>query len=90
MLAFEITVNGKLICTAGIGPAQRVLATTLSWTYREPSRIAFHVGGISETDQQVDFKVPDVAIGDEILIRIIDTDLVDQPDSVRPTLKRTE
>jgi|GEM_PF-2350975 len=90
MLAFEITINGKVICTAGAGPNHRVLATILSWTHRDPDRIAFNVGGVPETDQHLGFNVPDVSIGDEITIRIIDTDAVDEPDQIRAKLDRND
>ena len=90
MLAFQIVVNGELVCTAGAGPNHRVLASALSWTHRDPDRISFTVGGISESDQHQGYKVPEISIGDEVTIRIVDTDNVDQPDNIRPKLDRNE
>ena len=90
MLAFQIVVNGELVCTAGAGPNHRVLASAFSWTHRDPDRISFTVGGISESDQHQDYKVPEISIGDEVTIRIVDTDNVDQPDNIRPKLDRNE
>ena len=90
MLAFQILVNGNVVCTAGAGPNDRVLGTALSWTHRDPDRLSFSVGGIPESDQHVDWNVPDVAIGDEITIRIIDTENVDPPDNTQPKIDRTD
>lgn len=90
MLAFEITVNGKTICTAGAGPKHRVLATAVSWTHRDPDRIGFTVGGVPESDQHLEYRVPKISVGDEIKIRIVETDIVDEPDSKRPKLETRE
>ena len=90
MLAFQILVNGEVVCTAGAPPSHRVLSTIVSWTHREPDQIGFHVGGVPDADQHLDWNVPEVGIGDEISIRIIDTDDVDQPDNARPKIDRPE
>jgi len=83
-LAFQILVNGEPVCIAGAITDQRVLTTCLSWTHREPDRIGFTVGGIPQSDQHINWKVPDVSLGDEILIRIVETDKADPPDQVEP------
>ena len=90
MLAFEIVVNGNVICTAGAGPKHRVLATALSWTHRDPDRIAFTVGGVPASDQHLNYDVPEISVGDEIIIRVIETENVDEPDSVRHKLDRSD
>jgi hypothetical protein len=90
MLAFEITVNGKIACTAGAGPKNRVLASILSWSCREPNRVTFSVGGAAETDHTFEFDVPEISLGDEISIRIIESDSVDEPSEFRPKLDSVE
>ena len=81
MVSFEVSVNGKRICVAGTAPINRVLGASLSWTHRQSDRLTFHVGGIpTETDQHFKYNVPEIAVGDEILIRIVETDEIDEPD----------
>ena len=89
MLAFQILVNGNVVCTAGVGPDGRVFASALSWTHRQPEQVSFTVGGVPETDQHLDWNAPEISVGDEITIRIIETDEIDAPDSARPKIDRT-
>ena len=87
MLAFEILVNGKRICVAGTAPVNRVLSAALSWTHHEPDQLRPHVGGIpAETDQHFNYHVPEIGLGDELLIRIVETDDIDEPDEFRPPI----
>ena len=86
MLAFQILVNGTVVCTAGADKGHRVLTTILSWTHHDPDRLSFTVSGAPEADQHLYWDVPEVSIGDEIAIRIIETNDVDQPDDVRPKI----
>ena len=90
MLAFQILVNGKVVCTAGAPPEHRVLSTIVTWTHRHPDQIDLHVGGVPEGDQHLEWNMPKIDIGDEVTIRIIDTNDIDQPDMVRPELDTTD
>ncbi len=90
MLAFQILVNGKVACTAGAGEGHRVLASALSWTHRDPGRISFTVGGVPESDEHLDYDVPEISVGDEITIRILETDEVDKPSGSRPKIDRND
>ena len=82
MLAFEVLVNGKPACTAGATEGHRVLVTSLNWT--SPDHFILTVGGVPESNHHFQYSVPEVGMGDEITIRIIETDNVDQPDTIRP------
>ena len=83
MIAYEISVNGKRICIAGTAPLNRVLGASLSWTHHDSDRLTFDVGGIpAETDQHFRYNVPEITVGDEIVIRIVETDQIDEPDLV--------
>ena len=85
MLAFEVLLNGRRLCLAGTAHHSRVLAAALSWTHREPERLDFHVGGvIANADQHFVFDTPEVQVGDEILIRVVNSDTADQPDRIYP------
>ena len=82
MKSFVVSVNGRRICTAGIGP-NGVLSAILSWVgggsrRAAEGRLTFHVAGLdSRTDEHADWAVPEVAVGDEITIRIVEAENVD-------------
>ena len=88
MLAFKILVNGNEVCTAGADDGHRVLATSLSWTFRNPGELQFNVGGVAESDQHLGFNVPEISIGDQITIEVVDTHTVSTPDTVIPPTDR--
>jgi len=77
MKAFEVYLNGKYLATAG---TDHVLSTIVSWSNVSPpakpgGEFHFHVGGIDPlTSEHVDWSVPEVGVGDEITIKIIETD----------------
>ena len=81
MKAFEVYLNGNRLWTAGVGD-DGVLATGLTWVGGNPprpsSRMDFRVGGVDVgSDERLDWPTPPIGVGDEITIRIIETDRVD-------------
>ncbi len=77
MVAFEVHVNGKHLVTAGVGQ-DGVLSTILSWAIGPPPRVGhgamrFGVGGADATDH-LDWKVPEVGVGDEITIKLVNVE----------------
>jgi hypothetical protein len=87
MKAFEVSLNGQRLCTAGAGD-DGVLATGITWVGGSPPRpaseLTFRVGGIdSATGEYLDWPVPQVNVGDEITIRIVETESID-PANRRP------
>lgn len=91
MLAFEIHVNGKRICTAGIGEPG-VLAANLTWvgselrngvrnkTSKMDEYASIRVGGLfSSTEEHVKWVRRNLRRGDEVVIRIIETVRADRP-----------
>ena len=85
MKAFMVSVNGRHVCTAGIGP-DGLLSTILNWVGGGPRRDAeghfrLHVGALdSRTNEHVRWHTPDMKVGDEVTIRIIEADQVDPED----------
>jgi hypothetical protein len=86
MLAFEILINGKKRCTAGIsGPC--VLTAALSWVLREPTsrrgkRKELNLGVcglVSRSDEFLEWLQCDLQPGDEVTIRIVEVAKVDKP-----------
>jgi hypothetical protein len=77
MIAFEVSVNGKKVCVAG---ADRVVGVSVDWTGRTPDRILFAAGGITTEGGQAHhcaWMVPTIGIGDEVTIRVVETDTPD-------------
>lgn len=85
MLAFEITINGERRCIAATKP-NLVLAIGLTWTHLDSDHLQFHIGGIPEngndTGNHFDFPVDEPKLGDEITIRIVETDSPDPPEQI--------
>jgi len=85
VIAFEITINGEKRIVAATTP-NKVLAIGLAWTHRDSDHLRFHVGGIlgdgNETDNHFDWEIPEPKLGDDISIRIIETDAPDEPDRI--------
>jgi hypothetical protein len=81
--AFVIHVNGKRLCTAGAGP-DGVLSVNVYWAgggsrHTTEDIFGFHVGGLdSRTDEHLTYATPQLKIGDEITVQIIETDDVDR------------
>lgn len=80
MFALEVFVNGKKLFVAG-APPRGVLSSDLSWTHRHPERLHFRVGGLlgDGSLDHIEWKTPDVNVGDEIVIRITDSESTDEP-----------
>jgi hypothetical protein len=81
MRAFEIHLNGKKLCLAGIDKG--ILAATVNWVAR-PRRSdevgGFSVGGlIDPTEQHVEWTNRKLHIGDDLRIKIVEKDAVDKP-----------
>src|SRR5690349_18275190 len=90
MLAFEVHVNGKKRCTAGIrGPC--VLTAALSWVLRggtsrgrKRKELNLGVGGlVSRSDEHYQWLQRGLHRGDEVTIRIIEATKVDKPKTRR-------
>lgn len=90
MLGFEVEINGERSCLAGVAEFG-VLTAILSWV-RTPEMIAkegaeakkleLHVGGLTESNggqAHVTWLNKDLLVGDEVRIRIVDTDHCDTP-----------
>ena len=81
MKALEIWINGERKCVAGTG--DDVLNTIVDAT-RGPH---LRVGGITEKDGEdfyVDWLSEPLQIGDEVRVRLLETDEVDEPSQWKP------
>jgi hypothetical protein len=91
MRALEIHVNGKRLCTAGIGDdgaltaivrsvLRPIQATSRKRTPRVKEDLGLDVGGFTpSTSEHSRWKSPKLRTGDEVRIKIIETDRPDRP-----------
>jgi len=90
MVAFEIFINGKKKCTAGIGKPG-VVTTILNWVQadeqrgRKPSEdMELSVGGlISRSREFLEWFRRDLKRGDEIVVRVVESERADPPKTRR-------
>jgi hypothetical protein len=81
--AYLVKVNGKRICTAGVGP-DGVLVVAISWVGggRRPSakgEFHFHVGGLdSRTEEHIRYATPSLKVGDSVLVKLIEAERFDK------------
>lgn len=89
MRAFEIYVNGRKLCTAGVGD-RGVLTAVVSSVRRLSARhgarvrssedLALEVGGlVPTTAEHVRWKTPRLRTGDEVRVRIVEIEMADEP-----------
>ena len=85
MKAFVVRVNGKRLCTAGLGP-RGVLTAMVSWVGLRPGHdpegaFTFHVGGLdSRTDEHLEYATPLLRVGDKVSVEIVETEVFDRED----------
>jgi hypothetical protein len=87
MRAFEVSLNGKKLCLAGIGD-DGVLTTIVNWVTGEGIADLFlEVGGlVSFADEHVSWiKQKPLQVGDSIKVKIVEAKSVDNPTRRRRT-----
>jgi hypothetical protein len=81
MLAFEISLNGKKLCVAGIGD-HGVLVAGVDWVVKgEEGDLFLSVSGlVSPADEHVDWiSQEQLKVDDEVRVRIVETTQPDEP-----------
>ena len=83
MICFEVSINGKRVCLAGIGDSG-VLSTIVNWVNGNHDRLDIHVGGLTQIgineSQHVSWIDQQLIVGDEVSIRIVESVVCDEPD----------
>jgi len=81
MKAFDVRLNGKKICVAGIGE-DGVMNTMIDHVVGNGrDRLDHTVGGLlSPTDEHVTWKRLPLKVGDKVEVRIIEAAAVDSPE----------
>jgi hypothetical protein len=87
MLAFEVTLNGKRLCSAGVG-AEGVLTAILTWVHRHGEtgeECNMTVSGVTSLPRaHVGWIDEDLRVGDEVGIKVLDRTEVDVPAMTKP------
>lgn len=94
MKAFLVQLNGEHLCTAGVGD-DGVLSAIIAWRVSGHPRLSigeleFAIGGIDKTNaERLKWAVPKPNVGDEIVIKIIETDQI-APEPTRTPFDKPE
>src|SRR5260370_36344 len=86
MNAFEVFLNGERLCLAGID-GNCVLSTVIDHVNKAEARdeLDLYVGGlVSDTGEHVNWGRTQLNTGDEVRVRIIESDSADEPIERRP------
>jgi len=80
MRAFQVRLNGKRICLAGIGD-DGVLSTTITYTpFGRRRETRLYVGGlVLPQDEHVSWKRMFLRVGDEVRLKVVEANTVDKP-----------
>jgi len=82
MAAFEVHLNGKKLCIAGIGD-DGVLVAIVSYVVRSSRKeeLSLSVSGlVSPAQEHVRWRDDlELEVGDEVLLRIVESERVDRP-----------
>ena len=100
MIAFNVYLNGSKLCSAGVGD-DGVVSADVTWVRRTGNRrkpntpaeqLTMDVGGIDgPADEYVRWHEGRMLqVGDEIRIKIVDTDTVDRPPIRRPIHEKSQ
>lgn len=85
MKAFEIIINDNNICRAGLESGKGVLTTHIisaTGLDNQSDNISMSVSALnSASNESLKWVTQELKVGDEILVRIIDTEEIDQPGS---------
>jgi hypothetical protein len=80
MRAFDISLNGKRICVAGIGD-DGVLSTTITYVpFRNRRETVLYIGGLSlPQNEHVLWNRAMLKVGDEVRLKVVEKSSVDKP-----------
>jgi hypothetical protein len=87
MIAFEVHLNGKKICTAGVGNVG-VVTTSLAWRGPQPYQkggpsiaeyLRLDVGGLANSGEHLRWLDRKLKQGDVVSIKVVEVDSADKP-----------
>ena len=89
MRAFEIYINGERLCLAGVSNAS-VFTAIIEYVGQDEEDLHLHVGGSLIPEQEyVTWQYRGLSVGDDVRIRILESDKVDAPTEPQQTRSKT-
>ena len=83
MLSFNVSLNGKKLCLAGIGK-RGVLSVILNWVASDRGEDLFlHAGGLANEEYIDWIDHARLQVGDEIRVQVCEVESVDDPSRKR-------
>jgi hypothetical protein len=80
MIGFEVLLNGKKVCVAGAGDG--VLSAIVS-SVPKRQELELEVGGLAD-EAHLKWPIPrSLAVGDEVIVRVVETQRPDPPASTQ-------
>ena len=90
MRAFEIYVNGERLCLAGVSSAG-VVTAIIEYLGRDEEHLHLHVGGLLIPEREhVTWRDRSLSVGDDVRIKILESDKVDAPTKRSPRNPKKE
>ncbi len=89
MKAHQVLINGRPLCTSGIGD-DGVLSTIVNWcgSAGRGDDFRLSVGGLdSAAGEHLHWESPELGVGDEVTIRLVEADAVDPPAHRQPSAR---
>jgi hypothetical protein len=77
MKAFVIFVNGERVCSIGLTP-NNTRSVQFSWIGGPEGEVFLYAGGMDDR-HHVDWEMPDLEVGDEVTVKVIECDETDPP-----------
>jgi len=79
MRSFNVSLNGKKLCLAGVGE-RGVLSAIISWVAGDGGKDLFvEVGGLADKEHIDWVKQKPLQVGDEICVEIVESGSADEP-----------
>jgi hypothetical protein len=79
--AFVILVNGERVCSVGLTP-DGTRSVQFTWVGGPDGQVFLHAGGMEDRNH-VDWEMPELEVGDEVTVQVVECEEPDPPSRVR-------
>ncbi|HLM98496.1 MAG TPA: hypothetical protein VK335_04405 [Bryobacteraceae bacterium] len=89
MRAFEIHLNGKKLCVAGMEHGSLLFSIVCSENKKDRGAVGLGMTGLKLNQETVRWRQRTLQLNDEVGIRIVEADAVDKPKVLQPASRDT-
>ena len=89
MRAFEIHLNGKKLCVAGIERGTLLFSIGCSENKKGRGAVSLGMTGLKLNQETVRWQQRTLQLNDEVRIRIVEADALDKPEVLKPASRDT-